>query len=305
MDNRTKPKDQIFSEYLDIVTATLSNAYAYESNRLLLKFRAEIGEFPPTIPLVMKFLTLFKDRKPNTKAGYAYIMQAFFKYYSGEKLPFKIKTPKVLPRYYPRDHFEKIEDALRGKKTHKKKIERDILFIETGLMTGLRAGELANLEVGDLHFEDENSVLLVRRGKGAKDRAVPLVPSLREKLAEYTRNMKREEKVFKLARKTISMKFVIWSKKAGVPHISAHSMRHYAATTLLKEGVDPRTVQVILGHGSLEPTMRYLHITGQDTKEAMAKLDPGYKKKDTSSDDGVVMPVVYAREARGRRKKQQ
>jgi len=217
----------------------------------------------------------------------------------------KIKTPKVLPQYYPRDHFEKIEDALRGKRTHKKKIERDILLIETGLMTGLRAGELANLEGGDLYFEDENSVLIVRRGKGAKDRVVPLVPTIRENLAEYTKDMKREEKVFKLAGKTISMKFIIWAKKAGVPHISAHSMRHYAATTLLKEGVDPRTVQVILGHESFEPTMRYLHITGQDTKEAMMKLDPGHVKEGVPSNNGVVMPVVYANEAKGQRKRKQ
>jgi len=87
LDNRTKPNDQIFSEYQDVITATLSKAYAYESKRLLEQFRAEIGQLPPAIPLVMRFLARFKDRKSNTKARYAYIMPAFFKYSAGKSCP--------------------------------------------------------------------------------------------------------------------------------------------------------------------------------------------------------------------------
>lgn len=89
------------------------------------------------------------------------------------------------------------------------------------------------------------------------------------------------------------MKIIIWSKKAGVPHIHAHSMRHHTATSLLRAGVNVRIVQEILGHESLDTTMRYLHVTARDKKEAMRKLDPGYREPSPSDARDWVQPVVY------------
>ena len=90
------------------------------------------------------------------------------------------------------------------------------------------------------------------------------------------------------------MKMTTWARKAGVPHIHAHSMRHNTATSLLRAGVDLRTVQEILGHESLDTTMLYLHITGQDKKEAMRRLDPRYQKTSEPSSNEWVQPVSYS-----------
>ena len=117
MNNITKTNNQLFPEYYDFVSATLSEKYAYESKRLLEKFGALIGEFPPTAELAVKFLGQFKDRKPNTRARYAYILSAFFNFYSGQRLPIKIKTPKILPQDVPTEDFERLENTLRAKKT--------------------------------------------------------------------------------------------------------------------------------------------------------------------------------------------
>ena len=60
------------------------------------------------------------------------------------------------------------------------------MLIETFMMTGLRRGELANLKVGDLHLTEDNPVLIVRGGKGKKDRLVGLNTSIKDKLAIFT-----------------------------------------------------------------------------------------------------------------------
>jgi len=296
LDNQTKTNKQLFPDYYDLVEATLSHSYFYESKRLLEKFRVFIGEYPPTTELAVKFLGFYKDRKPNTKARYAYMLSAFFNFYNGQRLPIKIKTPKILPQDVPTEDFERLEEALRGKKTHKKTIERDILLVQTGRKTGLRAGELAALKVGDLQLKGDDPSIFVHEGKGLKDRVVPLIPFIRDKLASFTSKMSRNQSLFGLARKTISMKMITWSRKAGVPHIHAHSMRHNAATSLLRAGVDLRVVQEILGHQSLDTTMRYLHVTSKDKKEAMRRLDPQYRKPSGEGSTPWVQPVTYSKE---------
>jgi len=292
--NRTKTNDQLFPEYYDLISATLSKSYVYEAKRQLEKFRMFIGDFPPNTSLAVKFLAQFKDKKPNTKAKYAYILSAFFNWYSGERLPVKIKVPKILPQNVPLEDFERLENTIREKKSHKKTIKRDVLLIQTGRMTGLRAGELANLKVRDLQLKGDDPIVFVHGGKGARDRTVSLNPYITEKLASFTNGMLPDQSVFGLTRKTISMKVTTWSKKAGVPHIHAHSMRHHTATSLLKTGADLRVVQEILGHESLDTTMLYLHVTGQDKKEAMRRLDPRYQKTSGPSPNEWVQPVSYS-----------
>ncbi len=293
MDNRTKTNDQLFPEYYDVIGAALSKSYVYEAKRILEKFNVFIGNLPPNTSLAVKFLAQFKDKKPNTRARYTYILSAFFNWYSGEGLPVKIKVPKILPQNIPSEDFERLENAIRGKRSHKKTIERDILLIEMGRMTGLRAGELANLKVRDLQLKGDDPIVFVHGGKGAKDRMVPLNPYISEKLADFIDGMLPDQSLFGLTQKTISMKIITWSKKAGVPHIHAHSMRHYMATTLLNAGDNLRVVQEILGHESLDTTMRYLHVTGQDKKEAMRDLDPRYQKKSKPGPNDWIQPVSY------------
>ncbi|MFC1934083.1 tyrosine-type recombinase/integrase [Chloroflexota bacterium] len=164
-------------------------------------------------------------------------------------------------------------DGIRGKKSHKKKIDRDVLLVETARMTGLRRGELSNLEVEDLHLDIYAPVLIVRGGKGAKDRSVSLNQHIRDQLATFTKGKSPQENVFNLAPKTISMKIGYWARKSGVPHLHTHSLRHYVGTTLFQKHANQRAVQAVLGHESLETTMRYAHVIEQDTIETMKLLD--------------------------------
>jgi site-specific recombinase XerD len=72
--------------------------------------------------------------------------------------------------------------AIADRKTHKKKAERDIILVETAYHTGLRREELSkdHLQVGDLQLDGEMPCLRVRRGKGDKDRVIPLNTYIRK-----------------------------------------------------------------------------------------------------------------------------
>jgi integrase/recombinase XerD len=282
LENRTKTNDQAFSDYYDLIANTHTAKCLYESKRLLNKFRSFVGQFPPTTDLAIQFLGQFADLKLNTKARYAFVLSAFFKWYNGEKLPIKIRVPKILPQYVPNEDIDRLIKAIKGKKSHKKSIERDVLLIETAKMTGLRRGELSALNVGDLHLNGDDPVLIVRSGKGAKDRSVSLNPRIKSQLAAFTKGKSANESVFGLAPKTISLKIGYWARKAGVPQVHTHSLRHYVGTTLFQKGANPRAIQAALGHESLEVTMRYAALIGRDIKQTMELLDDNTKSRERS-----------------------
>ena len=74
----------------------------------------------------MQFLGQFAGLKLNTRARYAFVLSAFFRWYSGEKLPMKIRQAKILPQYVPGEDIDRLIERIKGKKSHKKSIERDI-----------------------------------------------------------------------------------------------------------------------------------------------------------------------------------
>ena len=62
--------------------------------------------------------------------------------------------------------------------------------------------------------------------------------------------------------------------KAGVRHISPHKLRHTAATMMLNNGVDIRTIQEVLGHSTIATTQIYTHVANNDVREAITKANP-------------------------------
>jgi len=135
--------------------------------------------------------------------------------------------------------------------------------------TGLRRAELSNLEVKDIHSD----FLVVRSGKGKKDRIIPLTPSIAEKLHNFTKEIKPNEKVFKLNPTSLGMKIKDLAKRAGLNDFHCHSLRHKFATDLLDHGADIRAVQQLLGHTNLNTTQVYLSITDKSLREAVNRLE--------------------------------
>jgi site-specific recombinase XerD len=131
---------------------------------------------------------------------------------------------------------------------------------------GLRISEALGLQVADI--DSKRMVVIVRAGKGNKDRHIPLPRRTLELLRDYWRAYRPRTRllVTKDGRPLADHRVRYFLKKAlkqsGIrQRVSCHTLRHSYATNLMEQGVDVRVIQGLLGHRSLKTTTLYLHIT--------------------------------------------
>jgi site-specific recombinase XerD len=164
------------------------------------------------------------------------------------------------------------------------------------LFAGLRRSEVTAISLDDLDLE--NQQLLVC-GKGAKQRLVPLIPLVVEAVREYLpcrpRTQSRHLFVSRIGGHPIHgrvanrmLKRVL--EEAGLDRegITPHRLRHTFATHLIRNGVDVRTVQELLGHADLQTTARYLHSDTRMKQAAVGKLAAAFASADPADPDGLV-----------------
>jgi integrase/recombinase XerD len=251
--NRTNP--ELFSLYDTEVSFKHQSANGLrEARRLLGHFHSYLGQYPPSAVLAKAFLSQFQNRKANTLARYVVVINGFMKWY-GEPLDIKVKVPKMLPDYVESGDIEKLIDAMRKRKTHKSIVKRDMLLVKVAINTGLRRAELAHLKVRDIDIKEKT--VIVRQGKGRKDRAIPLTRELIKELDDFIKGKGENDSVFRLTAASISGKIKYWANKAGV-RIHTHSLRDHFATALNERGVSIRAIQELLGHSNLSNTERYI-----------------------------------------------
>jgi len=265
---KRKTNRELFSLYYDRLKVKLTPDQYDQYTLILDKYHQFLGEFPPSVELATQFLAQYANHAPATMVRYAGMIRGFMEWY-GESLDIRPTKPKSLPEYVEPDDIERLIDFIRHKKTHKRTVARDLLFVRFATLTGLRRGELAHLTVEDIHIKQK--VVIVRKGKGNKDRVVPLVSSLCTTLSEYLRDMKPTDSVFGLTERSITDKISTWSKKAGLK-LHPHSFRHYFAEQLLERGVPLTVVSALLGHENLQTTASYLGLRPGSLREAVDKL---------------------------------
>jgi integrase/recombinase XerD len=132
--------------------------------------------------------------------------------------------------------------------------------------TGLRVSELCALKIADI--DSARMVVHVRRGKGFKDRCVPMSQTLLDNLREYWRAYRPKTALFEsqhtgvpISARTLQAVFAQAKKKAGINKpASAHTLRHCFATHLLDAGTDLFHIKSFLGHSNISTTARYLHL---------------------------------------------
>ena len=160
---------------------------------------------------------------------------------------------------------------------------RDRLIILLGLNTGLRVSEIVRLRVEDVDLD--GGELLVRAGKGDKDRIVP-IPShvlreleawigLRARGPMFERLSKRGRpgKSEYLSTRTVELMILAAAERAGVhKHVTPHKMRHTYATELLRRGADIREIQELLGHTRLSTPELYTHVVVDRLRGAVERL---------------------------------
>lgn len=132
---------------------------------------------------------------------------------------------------------------------------------------GLRIGEVTRLELHDI--DRRSGKLLIRNGKGKKDRILPLSPQLIVKLDRYIQLYKPEKFLFEGQHRGFSLSpstiRKVFNKKMGIlfpdRKLKVHTLRHCFATHNLEAGVDLRYIQKLLGHFSSKTTEIYTHVS--------------------------------------------
>ena len=195
----------------------------------------------------------------------------------------RLTGPKAsggLPHFLSRAEVERL---LAQPDPAKKLGSRDRAILEVMYSSGLRVSEVIGLTAGDIQFQV--GCLLVR-GKGSKERLVPLNRAAMDALMQYLEGPRREllkkgprELVFLNLRGEGLSRMGLWKviKKyvvqAGIKsHVSPHTLRHTFATHLLEGGADLRSVQLMLGHADIGTTEIYTHVT----KERLQKVHKQY-----------------------------
>ncbi len=181
------------------------------------------------------------------------------------------KRPRTIPAVLSPEEVARLFDAARP--------GRDRVLLQTAYACGLRMSELIHLQVRDI--DSSRMVVIVRQGKGAKDRLVPLSQRLLVELRRYWLMHRSLVWVFpgrELGRPLhpagVQREFQLTLRRAGIDkRATPHTLRHSFATHLLEAGVDIFTVQKLLGHGALSTTAHYLHVSRRHLQQTPSLLD--------------------------------
>jgi integrase/recombinase XerD len=148
---------------------------------------------------------------------------------------------------------------------------------------GLRISEVVKLLISDIDFD--RHTIMVRDGKGMKDRCLPLSKVIAQGLVKYLAEFKPKNWLFnsnKIGKpySTRSIQSVMQQSiaKAGIdkPKASVHSLRHSFATHLLENGTNIVTVKALMGHSKIETTLVYLQLLSRNTEAVKSPLDSLY-----------------------------
>jgi len=184
-----------------------------------------------------------------------------------EQVPLK-KRYNALPKVIAQEKIKKIIDSTDNVK-HR-------LIIKILYSTGMRLQELVNLRRE--HIDFERNQVLVKHGKGNKDRVTLLSPSLKDDLLIYYAQTNFstpylfEGRKGKYSKKSVQKILENKGKTIGIK-ITPHMLRHSFATHLLEAGTDIRFIQKLLGHANIETTEGYTYVSNVKMKNIKNPLD--------------------------------
>lgn len=197
----------------------------------------------------------------------------------------RLRSPRIVPRLPSVLTATQVESLLRQPNPAHSLGVRDRAMLELMYATGLRVSELVQLTVNDVNLE---AGYVRTRGKGSKERIVPLGRTACRALQEYLDGPRRlfpfrssastlflgkrgrgitRQGFWKILRK--------YAQSAGIQaRITPHMLRHSFATHLLEGGADLRSVQSMLGHADIATTQVYTHVSREHLKRVHQKFHP-------------------------------
>jgi integrase/recombinase XerC len=231
---------------------------------------------------------LMKTAKRATVQRRLSAIKAFFRYREttiGEPSPARsIRSPKNerrLPSILQPDEVRRLIEV--APEDTSVAAARDRAIFETLYSTGLRVSELVGLNWRDI--DEELGMVMVRSGKGNKDRLVPVGEPALDALMAWRRampiawepsgpvivNLRGGRLTTRSVEKILQRRIEAAGVSAG---ITPHGLRHCFATHMLGNGADLRSIQEMLGHASLATTQRYTHVSVNHLKEVYKRAHP-------------------------------
>jgi len=306
-DDREDPVVKNFLDYLNVEKGlTPLTVGAYKSDLIqfaefLAARRRELDK--ATREDVRGFMSqLFgngvKDRSVARKLS---TLRHFYKYLLLDRIiqedpTLEIDSPKqwkVLPKSLAASEIDSMLEAAGeagDSKLSAAMAQRDQTMLEVFYASGMRVSEIINVKLEDLNLE--LGQILVR-GKGDKERIVPIGKAAQERISAYL----ADGREVLLKGKTSSMLFVrhrgrkltrqrVWQmvKEASASgrHASPHMLRHSCATHMVENGADLRTVQTILGHADISTSQIYTHVALDRLKTVYRNFHPRGKRSGTT-----------------------
>ncbi len=249
-----------------------------------------------TLEVLQSFVAQLHDLEisPRSQARIISGVKSFFKYlkiedYIEENPTLLLEAPRMgmhLPEILS---VEEIDNMISCIDMSKPEGQRNRAIIETLYGCGLRVSELVDLEISKLFFEEG---YIVVKGKGSKERMVPISEVAVEEIKHYLDERKHldvvtgEDNILFLSyrgrRLSRVMIFYIIKKLAALAgitrEISPHTLRHSFATHLLEGGANLRAIQQMLGHESISTTEIYIHIDRTRLREEILRFHPRNRK---------------------------
>ncbi len=229
--------------------------------RVLAEYAAELGRARP------------RKLAPATIGRKLAAVRAFLRHALGaERVPdasLAPRRPKRLPDA-PRPH--EVDGELEALDGDGPLAVRNRALVELVYSAGLRSQEAVDLDLADVDFEQEHVRV---RGKGGKERVVPLGEEASLQVALYLRDARpqlargAENALFLSAR---GRRLDTSTLRRLLPH--PHRLRHAFATHLLEGGADLRTIQELLGHSSLSTTQMYSHVDARRLRKVYDRSHP-------------------------------
>ena len=278
---------QAFSKYLKFEKSYSSHTvqgYLSDLRQLFAFFGScELEEIRPR-DLRRYISSLFGKVQPRSVARKLSSIKSFFRYLvrrgSLDQFPAEDLTlsrlPKKLPHFLIQDEAKALIESVIGRDPLSR---RDRAILELLYGTGIRVGELTRLHLSDLDLEER---WIRIRGKGNKERLVPLGSQASQRIEDYFKDRGRGEGPLflssrreRLTSRTVQRIVRKRSLTSGtMKRTTPHTLRHSFATHLLEEGADLRGIQELLGHSSLSTTQRYTQISVQHLMEVYDKAHP-------------------------------
>lgn len=248
-------------------------------------------DYKKTGKTVIGFYDYLKTHKlsPRSQARVISSLRTYLKYCESRGLIApelrELRQPKVknaLPKVLSFSEFEKLLQACSVSDDYRTQRNQLTLLFLYGL--GCRVSELIALDMTDISFTDRWVKIL---GKGKKERLVPLTDTLYDHCMKYLKDIRPHllkestssilinDKGHRPSRVDIWRWLSAWSAKAGFDEpVNPHRFRHGCATALLESGADLRSIQMILGHSSIQTTQIYTNVTTQTLAHAVEEHHP-------------------------------